>query len=142
MKIRPTTKAAGITIELNRQDDQLLTKGACETVPPVRLKKILVPVDFSDFSKKALRYAKPFAELFGAEVILLHIIEPVVTPESYYFVPPGLEEANVRRTERLREKLLALRHEEIGETVPGDTVVRFGTPFNEIVKVAELEQAD
>jgi len=39
-------------------------------------KKILVPVDFSAMSKQALRYALRFAEQFGCEIVLLHVIEP------------------------------------------------------------------
>jgi universal stress protein A len=39
-------------------------------------KKILVPVDFSDASKKALKYAFRFAEQFDYEIVLLHVLEP------------------------------------------------------------------
>ncbi len=41
----------------------------------IQLKKILVPVDFSDCSKLALTYAASFSMEFGAEVHLLHVIE-------------------------------------------------------------------
>lgn len=40
-------------------------------------KKILVPVDFSDFSKKALESAAEIAELRGAKITVVHImVEP------------------------------------------------------------------
>src|SRR5262249_31791575 len=51
------------------------------SAPVFRLQKILVPVDFSDCSKKALHYALPFAKHFSAELVLLHVVEP------YPFVP-------------------------------------------------------
>jgi hypothetical protein len=35
---------------------------------PVRLKNILVPVDFSAQSLKSLRYAVPMAKQFGAQI--------------------------------------------------------------------------
>src|SRR5581483_4568686 len=41
-----------------------------------KLKRILVPTDFSEASLKALRYAVPFAERFGATIFLVHVIEP------------------------------------------------------------------
>ncbi len=41
----------------------------------MRLAVILVPIDFSSASKKALRYALRFAERFGSEIILLHVLE-------------------------------------------------------------------
>ena len=48
-----------------------------ELVPQIlHLKKILVPIDFSDMSKKAFQYALRFAEQFGCEIVLLHVVEP------------------------------------------------------------------
>lgn len=41
----------------------------------VRLKRILVPTDFSAPSRQALHYALRFAQVFGGEVTLLHVIE-------------------------------------------------------------------
>jgi len=49
---------------------------ASETAASVRLKfnNILVPVDFSDGSKKALQYAVHFAKQFRSRLILLHVL--------------------------------------------------------------------
>lgn len=46
-------------------------------------KTILVPIDFSDDSEKALRYAIGFAKRFNAEIILLHVTQSV----DYYMGP-------------------------------------------------------
>src|SRR5262245_60582691 len=43
----------------------------------LNLKKLLVPIDFSPMSKQALQYAVRFAEQFGCEIVLLHVIEPM-----------------------------------------------------------------
>ena len=40
----------------------------------IRVQKILVPVDFSKTSMRAVRYAVTLASQCGAEIILLHII--------------------------------------------------------------------
>ena len=40
--------------------------------PRLRIKTILVPVDFSSCSREGLRYAIAFASEFGAKIILLH----------------------------------------------------------------------
>lgn len=42
---------------------------------PVSLKKILVPVDFSEISLEALDYAAMIAQLENAEIIVLHVLE-------------------------------------------------------------------
>ena len=39
-----------------------------------RLKRILVPVDFSECSRKALRYALPLAELHQACITLIYVV--------------------------------------------------------------------
>jgi len=53
-------------------------KRVVEMVPQIlNLKKILVPIDFSPMSKKAFQHALRFAEQFGCEIVLLHVIEPV-----------------------------------------------------------------
>ena len=51
-----------------------LPKGALKE-PPFKLKKILVPLDFSNISKDALPYAVLLAGHYGAELVLLHIVE-------------------------------------------------------------------
>jgi universal stress protein A len=54
------------------------SEGVVELVPQIlNLKRILVPIDFSPMSKKALQYALRFAERFGCEIVLLHVVEPV-----------------------------------------------------------------
>jgi universal stress protein A len=51
--------------------------GAIEFVPQIlHLRKILVPIDFSETSRKAFQYALRFAEQFGSEIFLLHVLEP------------------------------------------------------------------
>lgn len=41
------------------------------------LKKILLPVDFSDRCLGAARYARALAAHYGAEIIMLHAVEPI-----------------------------------------------------------------
>lgn len=44
--------------------------------PALHVKKVLVPIDFSGPSKKAFKYALGFAQQFGSEIILTHVLEP------------------------------------------------------------------
>jgi len=57
---------------------QALPEGG--TSAGINLKKILVPVDFSPLSKKAVRYATRLAQQFGAELTLFHVVEPEIPP--------------------------------------------------------------
>ena len=53
----------------------------------IQMKHILCPVDFSDFSRRALDYALAFARSYGARVTALHVLPatPVLTAVPYYF---------------------------------------------------------
>jgi nucleotide-binding universal stress UspA family protein len=55
----------------------------------LKLKSILVPIDFSKISQTALEYAVPLAEQFGAKVTLLHAIEPLPYPVNLTHLPMG-----------------------------------------------------
>ena len=57
---------------------RIQTADTIDLVPQIlHLKKILVPIDFSPMSKKAFQYAVRFAEQFGCEIVLLHVVEPM-----------------------------------------------------------------
>ncbi len=116
-------------------------RGAVNVGPPLRrLKTILVPIDFSDASLKAFRYAVPFAEQFGATLCLVHVIEEgsfVNDLPNVVLVRP--EQERVREANR---ELLTLARREIEELVPINPQVRIGKPFHEIVEVAKQLKAD
>src|ERR1044071_3113059 len=51
----------------------------------INIKSILVPIDFSAESEKALAYAVPLALRLGAKIILLYVLEPIRTPDFAMF---------------------------------------------------------
>lgn len=109
----------------------------------LKLKKILVPVDFSDFSKKALHYALPFAEQFDASITLLHVVEPVIYPVDYAVVPPAMEDANLALAREAREKLARLGQENIeANHLRAETIVVTGHPYQEITRIAKERNID
>jgi universal stress protein A len=50
------------------------------------IKRILIPVDFSDDSLKAMAYAREFSKPFAAELCVLYVVEPIyyATPADMY----------------------------------------------------------
>lgn len=97
-----------------------------------RLRRILVPLDFSGKSRRALRYAAPVAARFGARVVLLHVIEKAARDQKV---------AGARRVaahKRLRETA----REFLPESQIDQTIVREGVPAKEIVEAARLLDAD
>src|SRR5690349_16301001 len=77
MKARRSKKPGKVILELGRADETLLAS-ANETVarsrPRFAINRILVPIDFSDCSRKALRYAVPLAKEHAASITLLYVV--------------------------------------------------------------------
>lgn len=99
---------------------------------------ILLPTDFSDCAQRAVPVAAEFAQLLGANVLCLHVVEPVVPPVSW--TPAGeplpaadfgaqLDEAAARALPTFTgvEELAGLEVEQL---------VVHGEPAAEIVRVA------
>jgi nucleotide-binding universal stress UspA family protein len=109
-----------------------------ELVPQIlHLKKILVPIDFSETSKKASQYALKFAEQFNCEITLLHVVEPVSpivgAPFSVEVFPQPQDDTIAARKELAA---LAARSRNNGAKSINSTI-RIGHPPNEITKAAK-----
>src|SRR5689334_3369726 len=99
---------------------------------PIHLKRILVPVDFSDPSAQAFTYALRFAEEFGSEITLLRILDKSSLPSDVSELPAQLEYSK-RQLFRTQNQLRALID---AKNTPGypviRSVVRKGIPPQEI----------
>ena len=104
-----------------------------------RLKKIVVPIDFSETSAQALPYAAALAERFGAEITLLHVIEPLPLPADSGYVPASTQSAD---QDTAQTHLLTLSREAFDGDIPARTLVRRGQPFQEITDRASSLGAD
>lgn len=103
----------------------------------LRLERILVPVDFSESSVDALRFALPFAREFGARLDLLHVIEPAAAAfgqpgEGGYLPFEGSEQRQRSASARL-ERLAAA---EVRQPVQVTVLVKEGRPRSVIGAVA------
>jgi nucleotide-binding universal stress UspA family protein len=113
------------------------TSDTIELVPQIlHLKKILVPTDFSETSKKAVQYALRFAEQFGCEIALLYVVEPA-TPMigAPLAVEPFTEEDEFSMAEKDLAALAAESHTSAAHSV--SSFVRVGHAPNEITKAAK-----
>lgn len=109
-------------------------------VRPVRLRRIVVPMDFSEVSAQALPYAAAFAKEFDAEIVLLHVWEPRYLAQNIDAMPLQM---NDPEEEDLTEKYLKhLRHEALDEDLRVRTLMRNGVPFQQITRLARSLDAD
>lgn len=106
-------------------------------------KRIVLSLDGSEFSERALPYASVFAELFDSELILLSV--PEVPEVKDYRAAAGV-------IDTIREKAYANMHEYLNETANSllqtngkinvRTMVAGSLPARTIVNVSEEENAD
>jgi universal stress protein A len=99
---------------------------------------ILVPVDFSEHSEKAVRYATTVANRFGARIELLHVVEdPFVTGawNSEVFVP-NLPELLNRLTQAAQDQMTQSKKRLAAHGFVVETVVITGQPAPTIVEHA------
>jgi len=133
MKIKPTSKTGGVLVELDAEETQIPAQ-LIAAAPVLKLQKILVPVDFSDCSKKALQYAIPFAKQFGAQMVLLHVVEPYpIVPEMAPYDSETIHDGH--------QELEALQ-KTIDNAVSSSISLRKGTPHFEITDAAREFGAD
>jgi nucleotide-binding universal stress UspA family protein len=114
---------------------------ACPLSPPVpaisspfAIHRILVPIDFSPCSTKALRYAIPLASQFRARLCLLHVAEGYYPISPLGPVDPASADALARGD--AAGQLAQLATCEIARQVPVDILARNGYPPKEIVRAA------
>ena len=108
----------------------------------LRVKKILVPTDFSAESKKALNYAQAFAQQLGSALVLLHVVETLVYPGELGYGSMVLPEMTATLQENGKTRLEMLAKEELSPSIPVRTEVRVGTAFNEITAAAKEHNVD
>lgn len=107
----------------------------------ILLKRILVPTDFSEFSKIAADYACELAAKFDAELHLLHVLQshPTATPRFAMglALPGSVQESRADAEEALASVVDPQRRK-------GRTIVRVveGAPFVQIVRYARENEID
>jgi nucleotide-binding universal stress UspA family protein len=102
-------------------------------------RKLVVPVDFSDFSRAALKYTVELVKGTEAEILLLHVLEPMM-PGTAYIPTGGHATPYPELVEAARQGLAEL--EPLAAGVRCKSLVRTGEPGAEIVTCAKEEGAD
>ena len=110
----------------------------------MQIRLILLPTDFSDCGNYALSYAASLARTFGASIICVHVIEPMVPTVGYSGMTEPLPTADI--TDQLEDSAerelpkLAEREEVAGLKV--EEMIVHGEAASEIVRVAKERNVD
>lgn len=111
-------------------------------VGSVKVRRILVPFDFSDYSREALRTALDVARSTGAKIDLIHVVEDRFHPafygpffQSVYDMEPDIEQRSVRH---LREEVVRLDGDDLVTSIHAFG----GYPARDIPRYAERHEID
>jgi len=106
-------------------------------------KTILVPLDGSKRAEAIMPYVKSLAECYGAQVILLHVVEPrshIAGAEQMY---PLLDQYALERHTKEAETYLASQQGKLqNKGISSQIRIAYGPPVEEITQAAEREVAD
>jgi nucleotide-binding universal stress UspA family protein len=124
-------------MELGARERQLPSEtpgGKPVSLPVFKLKRILVPVDFSERSRRAVQYALPLGEQFGAEVTLLHVVQaclpvPEMSAMDATLLQRQMREAGAQQLEALRKG--------VDTKAELRTLLKVGDPYLETIHAAK-----
>jgi nucleotide-binding universal stress UspA family protein len=106
------------------------------------IKRVLVPIDFSDYSKNSLKYAVKFVKSFNAELFLIYVVEPVIYPPDFSMGQIAIPAIDTEVDKRANEELTTLAKTEIPAEVKCKCIIKTGKPFLEIIETAKEENID
>ena len=111
-----------------------------------KTKKIMVAVDFSEYSLKIATHAGQLAEDLGAELIFVNVINQrdidMVNQVTMYTDKISVKGYVDGLKEDRTENMQKLLKETSCNRIPNRFLIKKGVPFVELVKTAEEEQVD
>lgn len=112
----------------------------------MKIKKIMVACDFSEYSKQALQYASDLAENLQADLIITHVINQsdidAIQKIVGYTATISLEEFVKNQFEDRSQRIDKLVEETAANHLSAKKVVKIGIPFHELIQAVKDEGAD
>lgn len=135
MKAKPLANRGGVLLEVESSEVSLPPS----VLPEIKLRRILVPVDFSDSSRKALAYAASLGRQFSAQILLLHVSEILSPPPNILL--PSAEQLNDAAVEDAKKRLGEWKSD-LEPRLTVRTEVLRGGAAEQIVSHAKATEAD
>ncbi len=105
-------------------------------------RSILVPVDFSEHSDRAVAHAGALAERTGAELHALHVVPEMAFPDPYFAEAARDRAVEKSAREGVPDALRRNLREVLGGEVEARTHLEVGPPASTIVRVAAEQGVD
>lgn len=111
------------------------------------MKKILVPLDFSETSENAFAYALEMAKLYKAELVLLHtfelpILDSQIVPFNYAEIYDTLEMSNINHFKQEMTRLRAMAKKQNAKNIVLNHIMMVGDLVYTMKEVINQENID
>lgn len=111
------------------------------------MKKILVPLDFSETSENAFAYALEMAKLYKAELLLLHtfelpILDSQIVPFNYAEIYDTLEMSNINHFKQEMPRLRAMAKKQDAQHIVMNHIMMVGDLIYTMKEVIVQEKVD
>ena len=109
----------------------------------LKIKLILCPIDFSEFSVSAYQHALSVAEHYQAKLVAQHIVEMWRHPSADFAASAGVyEEYSQALHESGKKELQEFVENHTHDEIQPELVVQIGVAADSIVSLAQLQKAD
>lgn len=103
---------------------------------------VLVPIDFSDCATNAFKYAKKMAFSWKAELLLIHVIDSSDVARITDYTKEPIENVKERLINQAKQTFRRFLNDWDNDGLVKDTIVSYGSPFQEIAMKARELQTD
>jgi universal stress protein A len=137
MNVKPSKTRGEVVLKITASDEPLLASANAPRAaarPLFALDRILVPIDFSECSHKALRYAIPLAKEHAAAITLLYVVPKQY--ETYDYGGPNMPSLEAQMFVDGEKRLRGMIEDEVKDEVPAEQIVRTGAAVDEILAAA------
>jgi len=118
------------------------TQRCLKSGPTLAFQRILVPIDFSAESTRALKTVANLGSGDGQILLLVHVVGPIYDLHDFGYGPVQRRLPNEGLMRQARQKLRSLGRRHVGAKWEWRCAVRSGTAPKQILKAAEEFRAD
>jgi nucleotide-binding universal stress UspA family protein len=108
----------------------------------LEIKRILCPVDFSEFPATAYEYAHSFARHYKAKLFIQHVAEPFVSISHRLISQPVIDQVYAHQVEDAKEKIRELEARHRLDEVEHEIVLDRGAAADRILEFTVSEKMD
>lgn len=128
-------RAAAVPVLLVPEDE---TRTAATTDPTLAVKHVLAATDFGPSSRAAVRLAAGLAGELASDLVLLHVVKPVIVPPQWWHYVDQFDEEQL---DRARTRLSRIAHDLVSQIGECSFEVGLGHPAEAIVKLGHERNA-